>query len=946
MSLDPFFIGNVFGDTWNNTPNKTWATFTNEVQTIKDSNQSFENIIHTYTYPSSIQCTVSVEGTHNNTQNDVLLHIPTSGTQEFYVQSGKQISYELIFPGTIINLETNAYTHTLTGVGGTCVLDSNEITLHNAINNLIEKHIITFKITAPSEEGSVDVGLAVKNVCRKPFSPPLFRFIVDNTPPQPSSVRMLHQYYDGSSWITNETYTHDTYITGWSGSIGNERIVWELTFDEPLINANNSEHLPVFQLKKGSASTLLTTSTNVVYSEDTTPTIQVNLPRDSDTESIFDNMEGLNTGAELSVALHPVFDRAGNSYTYDSKSTSGTNPTCVLRVKTSIPEMTTYDIVAVDESLDFWNTATILSGTELDITVSFNCEVDVQSLVWKNMNDNVVNLSLQSNTSVFALSATWRYTVPDSTNDVRFTISNVKDRAGNSMPSTVIPRNMFDKPNILFSSNNDYSTPIIYSKVGDVITLQIFTTFTTYKPIVRIAEQVISSENIVSTSISNTNWTATYTIPTPSNEIPAQGTASVFILIENYWGKDKHTTAHNVLHIDTIQPVLSAVSIRSSNNEDDPLSHRFARLGDTVTLTIQTNETIQSPTGTWFTDTADEVSMNSTWSQDDANSPSQWSTNLVVTETMPQGPMTFIINYTDLSGNSGLDKNSQSVISEADLEENVTIDTKEPIVVYYAKLLESPQFTQRIQNGNSVSFPLGYLGPLSMTFGPDMQWQNITILENGSFLTTNNNVTWTLIETSDMIYYEWSSPSSSYSSYDDYKLIFFRDGTVDFVQTLDVFQSTGASDYNGPPTWNGSSSANEVRRIQFDQELRAHNAIQTEDVTIPTLLSSTSITFSGDIPHIPTQALVQDTSYNWNKDTWDSYSSVITLSDHFSSSQPIDVFFNGSLEVDSSMEIHGTCTISGEIAIDAPQSLNLIGSGRLVLLTSNFDTSNTLTLNY
>jgi hypothetical protein len=175
-------------------------------------------------------------------------------------------------------------------------------------------------------------------------------------------------------------------------------------------------------------------------------------------------------------------------------------------------------------------------------------------------------------------------------------------------------------------------------------------------------------------------------------------------------------------------------------------------------------------------------------------------------------------------------------------------------------------------------------------------------------------------------------------------LIFFRDGTVDFVQTLDVFQSTGSSDYNGPPTWNGNSSANVVHRIQFDQELRAHNDIQTDDATISTSLSTTTITFSAEIPQISTQALVQDNSYNWNKNTWVSHTPIIELSDYFSTSQPIDIFFNGSVKVDTPMEIQGTCVISGDL--DVEESLEIIGSGKLVILSSDYDTSNSLTLNY
>ena len=58
--------------------------------------------------------------------------------------------------------------------------------------------------------------------------------------------------------------------------------------------------------------------------------------------------------------------------------------------------------------------------------------------------------------------------------------------------------------------------------------------------------------------------------------------------------------ANNTVLIDRTQPILSSITISGSNDEDPPQSHRFAGVGDTATLTIQTNEAIESPTGTWY----------------------------------------------------------------------------------------------------------------------------------------------------------------------------------------------------------------------------------------------------------------------------------------------------------------------------------------------------------
>jgi len=964
-----FFIGNAFGIAWNAITPKTWNTFTSATQELILNNAS-EKIIHQYTFPSTIQCTVTVHGSHNGTQTGTIFDVTENSTpQVFYVQGGadpKYIIYELTFPGTIMNL--NAYTSIASGPGGTFTLDSNEIVLYGQTNHTVEKHTVRFKVTAPSNEGIVDITLQMKNICRVPYSRLLFQYVVDNTSPEPSVVHMLHQIKQNDTWttITPSPYEHDAYIQGWSetGAVDEERLVWVIAFAEPLIDAMNSVQPITFDFFNGTSTEQISSSvSNMIYTEESGHSqLDVYLYRNNDTDTLFDNVNridsnGLHIGADISVALQPVFDRAGNSYEYDSKSVVGTNPMCVLRVKNTIPQMITYDIAAVDSSIDYWDTASIPSGTNLDITVSFDCEVDIQSIIWKDMGNNVVTVTVQSDgtDSAFSHSATWRYTAPTEMSDIRFTLSNIKDRATNTLESVVIPPNTVNTANVKFGINGDYATSTIYSTIGDTVTLRIESNTPSKTPFVRIAGQTVAGPDVLGNiafengdADSSTMWTVSYTIPIPSNDVPPQGPASVFIRTENSAGMDKHMTAQNVLHIDTIQPTLSSITIYSSNNEDIPESHWFAREGDTVTLTIQTNEAIESLTGTWFTGTSNEISMNSTWFQTDANNASQWHTSLDITKSMPQGYMSFTVAYTDLSGNVGLDQNSQSIISEADVDQNVVIDTVKPVVVYYAKIPDEAPFTQRIENGDSVTFPLGYMGPLSMTFGPVSQWQNITVLENNTFLTSNGVITWTPVEASTIVYYEWSSSSSSYSAYNGYKLLFFRDGTVDFVQTLDTNQSTGSSNYSGPPSWNGHSSVSEIHHIQFDEDLRTSTNIQINDSTITTYRSTNRITFTTDIPYVPAQTITQDNAYNWNESTWEKTVTPIVLSDYFSSSQlqPTDVFFNGSIVVDTSMEIRGSCNVVNALTIGENKGLHFVINGKLVILASDYDTSNILTLNY
>lgn len=153
-------------------------------------------------------------------------------------------------------------------------------------------------------------------------------------------------------------------------------------------------------------------------------------------------------------------------------------------------------------------------------------------------------------------------------------------------------------------------------------------------------------------TLDNTVYTADIT-PTGDGEITVNIAANVaWDLAGNY----NEVALEFTIESDSIAPTLSAVSIASDN--DDPT---LAKEGDTITVSLTSNENIETPTVTIAGKSASVT-----------GGPTVWNAEYTVINSDTNGAVSFTIAFTDLAGNDG------SPVSAVTDGSSVEIDTVAP----------------------------------------------------------------------------------------------------------------------------------------------------------------------------------------------------------------------------------------------------------------------------
>ena len=454
-----------------------------------------------------------------------------------------------------------------------------------------------------------------------------------------------------------------------------------------VIETNNTNDTSL--AKEGDVITLTMTPTETIAS----PTVSLTIGSDSvqankitvaasgtdwiATYTVEDNTNGL-----LSFTVN-FNDLAGNT-----NSTVTTTNNSSVTVKTLIPQLTEYSLLNANGSNYLLENIYITEGDIVELFVTFDCDVDINSInfllpngVLSNTTEgsSIFNLSneLTLPSDGFSSSGTWEYTVQ--TNDVHivFDLLNINDRVGNTNTETVPPDIFLEVKYSLNSTSPDN----VYAKEGSVVTLYIETEVGIQKPVVIIALDEINPDNITKVNNDSKKWSVSYTVPSPVNDIPRQGLAELLIRTTeeiNTTNRNVKRTADNNLHIDTISATLESLTI-SSNNVN---SSGVATSGDTITLTVNANEAIQSPSGTWN-------SSSLTFIQN-VSDTSIWTTELIPENSSPQGEVEFTITYFDLAGNEGIYNQGNLELNHNDLtSSNVIIDTIPPKALMFYRKQES-----------------------------------------------------------------------------------------------------------------------------------------------------------------------------------------------------------------------------------------------------------------
>ena len=268
---------------------------------------------------------------------------------------------------------------------------------------------------------------------------------------------------------------------------------------------------------------------------------------------------------------------------------------------------------------------------------------------------------------------------------------------------------------VSIESNNSNDTTM--ATLGDTITLS----FTSDEPI-ETPTVTINGVTVSAVIESGNTWSATKTT-TPAD---ADGPVTFRITFTDLAANDgiavtSPTADNSGVTVNKTAPTLIAVSIESNNSDTSR-----ATLGDTITLSFTSDESIGTPDVTINTVTATVVPTV-------AGSTISWSATKAITAADNDGAVEFTIDFTDLATNDGI-----QITSTMD-GSSVTVDQTAPTLIDVS--IESNSLDTTLATaGNTVT--------LSFTSSEPILPPTVTISGDGaSAIVTGSGVSWSATKT-------------------------------------------------------------------------------------------------------------------------------------------------------------------------------------------------------
>ena len=309
------------------------------------------------------------------------------------------------------------------------------------------------------------------------------------------------------------------------------------------------------------------------------------------------------------------------------------------------------------------------------------------------------------------------------------------------------------------------------AKVGDILTINIIASENITQPTVTIATQnVIVNDNGDSDA---KTWRATYTMQSSDTE----GT-----IVFNISGYDdlsgnsgilvSETSNSSSIVFDKTVPTLPTINVVSNNN--DPTK---AKVGDKVTLSITSSESITTPTV-----------IIAGHSVTPSGSETNWSAEYTMLSSDTEGTIVFNISgYNDLSGNSGI------LVSETSNSSSVTFDKTLPTLPTVTlvsnnndvtKAKEGDILTLSITSSESITTPTITIAGHSVTpSGSETSWSAEYTMVNGD---TEGVIIFNISEFKDLTENTGNSVNTTSNS-----------SSVTFDKTLPTISSVSSSTADG-----------------------------------------------------------------------------------------------------------------------------------------------------
>ncbi len=247
--------------------------------------------------------------------------------------------------------------------------------------------------------------------------------------------------------------------------------------------------------------------------------------------------------------------------------------------------------------------------------------------------------------------ASYTLTASDSEGNVSFTIDylDLDGNVGEQVFSTTngshvdFSTTAFALSLVDLSSNNANNQ---IARIGDDVTLNITPIDLIQTPTITILG------NTVSAAQDGNNWTASYTLTESDPEGDVLFTIDYSDLAGNEGTQVTSTTNSSSVDFDKTAPTLPSIDISSNNTNS-----QRAKVGDEVILTMTPIEMIQTPIIT--------ILGNTVSATQDGN---DWTASYTLTESDPEGNVSFTIDYSDLAGNDGMQVISTTNGSSVDFD--------------------------------------------------------------------------------------------------------------------------------------------------------------------------------------------------------------------------------------------------------------------------------------
>ena len=418
-------------------------------------------------------------------------------------------------------------------------------------------------------------------------------------------------------------------------------------------------------------------------------------------ESTYEMLDG-DTEGTVAFAID-FSDLASNAGTQVTELESDADGSGVTFDKTA-PSFTTGSGASISISSDNAdNTVAILSNT---ITLQLTSTEPIKSGSNPVVTINGNNATVTRNTSQ-SFTATYQMSDSDGSDDIAsipFSVSSYEDLVGNTgatVASTTDGSAVKYDPtaptlsNVAMVSVNTNNSA--YAKEDDVIRLTFESSETINTPTISFLG---STADITLTQPQANSWQVEKTVASGHAETEAEFSITFSDLAGNAGVNSSGgtvvstlTDGNTLVTVDRTTPSVTTVDIATNNwidsNEDniqdaDELNPQYATPGNLITLTITTDEAIQEPAVTIGSNVAPTVA------EVDGFDKKKWTATHTAGNVETLGQMSFLIDFTDLASNDGVDHNTilndtdgnyviydntQPVLSNVIFKSNNSIDT-------------------------------------------------------------------------------------------------------------------------------------------------------------------------------------------------------------------------------------------------------------------------------